>query len=1830
MTGPVSGGYERGTGAPSRSAGMQGTAGAILIVLALGLALRLILAYLLPGSGFDADLGSFRFWAGDLAQNGLYGFYAREFFHDYTPGYLYVLWLVGTVGAALGGVGDLIKIPPILADLAVGYLVWSMIRELGGRERLALLGAAVVVVNPVFWFDSVVWGQVDSVGVVFVLLGLRSLWRDQPERAAIFAVVAALVKPQLGILIPLVAVVTIRRALWPPESGEERLDGTTRTGTGWMRLLERFRAWEARTDRPVRILTTGVVGFLTAVVLCLPFGLSVLQPAAEAPFFTSGLIDQIVKAGGGYPYLTVNAYNVWAVVPSDLGNSLAGSGQWVCDAAGLPGDKCRAGISMFGAVPAVAVGAALLIASFAVLLGVAARHPDRLTLLVVLSLLALAFFALPTRVHERYGFPFFAIGAILFAVSPRWRVAYVVLAVATFANMYVVLTTLYPPANPALNPVRDWLGIGDLLRSQLTVGTVAGLHTVSFVWGLLQLRSDARARLADELAEARLPESPREPARSARPARATPDAAPGGVPERAGRSGWALAGADSATATAPDPPGTAEAGTALTAVAAEAPPPTDAASSPPTWRERSSLADSGLVAWFRDRLGDRPVRADRSRLLRGEGGGRLDRLDVWFLVVLLLATLGLRTFRLAEPYQMHFDEVYHARTATEFLQAWRYGLSHDIYEWTHPHLAKYAMAAGIVLWGEDHVSGASDIGAPIRAAAIEHRREDVFTGDRAGERVHLATGDQIRSEDLRTRETVSRFDAAGASALTVDGSADQLVIGYDDGRLATVDLTVIGLGGVDAGVEPIALATVEHPITHLLVTDDGATVIAASDTRLTAVEMATGSVAGTLELPGIADVVTAGTGPSLVATPGSIDEPAVVASTLAELLDGDAASYEARLTAAAPGGSVVLGTPGDDETRKAIDAAIADGELAGIEIVDLPRVAVATDEGISFIDPSTAGVSGTIEMAGGVHGMAYVLGIEDAKLFVTSGPPDDPGYEVVALAGDAAKNGPVTVGGRHPLPAPGTRVAYNDATQQIHVLGRAYAPPGSDAAAADGWTVYVIEPHAIAVYADARLPADLEPVAWALDVESQYPSDDREELLVFGADGRTASIETGSHAFAWRLPGVIAGALMAACLYLLARILFQRRLVAGLVGLFVLLEGMLFVQSRIGMNDAYVGLFIVAAYALFAAVWTGWWRWRGAFWVAMPVIGLLLGLALASKWAAAYAIGALGLLLLVRSALGRVVAILGLIAISGVLGYLAISVPEGGGLGNIPFLAIMIGLTLIAVVAAVFHPIAWTDEEMRFAVVAPAAVGTLVFFGALALGRLDDPVTVGPLTVAPTLVAITAALGSLVVYAAFRIGAGLGYGPLAGPLAPDDPARVLEPPAPAPDGWLRPGRLLGLPMAWAAVCLVLIPVAVYVGSYLPWAYIENHQLWEGFPAGNTGQTLLDLTAQMYNYHSGLTSNHPASSPWWAWPFDLKPVWFYQDSFAGGTSAAVYDAGNLAVWWLGALALVFASVMAFRRRSLALALISIGFAAQWVSWIRIDRPLFQYHYYTALPFVILALAYLVAELWHGPSRRTWMVARLAAAAAIVAPAALWFLSRPLCGLVSVESVNPGSQACPAVIPELVLTLRTAGLLGVLAVGAIVLGRGLLTIDRGPDERSAVGIRPLLMGGVAIAIALILVTILPDTALITLNGIPVEPIALLVAVPLVYLAAQVMAARDARRYVIGFVAAVVGWFVVFYPNIAALPLPSTIVNAYQGLLPTYLYAFQFPVSQVPRNVATPLLSPTLAILTLAIGVTCLVVAYSASVWRLALAESNAPVRPASSSDDADVLARSGGGA
>ena len=91
---------------------------------------------------------------------------------------------------------------------------------------------------------------------------------------------------------------------------------------------------------------------------------------------------------------------------------------------------------------------------------------------------------------------------------------------------------------------------------------------------------------------------------------------------------------------------------------------------------------------------------------------------------------------------------------------------------------------------------------------------------------------------------------------------------------------------------------------------------------------------------------------------------------------------------------------------------------------------------------------------------------------------------------------------------------------------------------------------------------------------------------------------------------------------------------------------MLFANARIAMNDAYVAFFIVAAFTLFVPLWLGRWRNPSAIAAALLGVGLLLGLALASKWVGAYAIGGVGLLILLRSALGRLIALVAMIGMT--------------------------------------------------------------------------------------------------------------------------------------------------------------------------------------------------------------------------------------------------------------------------------------------------------------------------------------------------------------------------------------------------------------------------------------------------------------------------------------------------------------------------------------------------------------------------------------------------------
>jgi Gpi18-like mannosyltransferase len=1716
VTAPQAGGAGRSSAGLARPTTAGAASSALLILLLLGLALRLTIAYvLLPGSGFATDIGSFAAWADRLAAVGPGGFYAPGYFVDYPPGYMYVLWLLGGLSNILqpaGGTSALVKLPAMLADVGVAFVLYHIVRgwlaKTGRAERLALLAAGIYLFNPVTWYDSAVWGQTDGVGALVIVLGLAALIRGNSEGAFAMAVLAAMVKPQFGVVLaPLVVVVLLKRHLFAPGSGPRN--------RAWLPAFA--REWFEEEQGPRRLISAAIVGTLLLFAMIIPFGLDI-----------PGLIAIFARAAGGYEFLTINAYNIWALIGAGGGQPLVNGGYWN----GSPDT-----VALLGPLPGVVIGALLLGIGFVIGLARAFWRDDRRSLVVVAAFLALAFFILPTRVHERYLFPVYAVLPILAVMNRRWLLISVILAIGSFINLHGVLTTpLYATDN-----LKD-LPLGEFFREPLAVMASVVLHVVGFVLIALELRPSA-ALAADE-EEARL------------------EAA---AAEQASGAAGALA------------PGGAAGTSQLRALAADT---------------RAVLAP--IFAPVSRALS---LRRDRSSELAGEGAGRLNRLDLLLLVLIFVAALGLRTFRLEQPYDMHFDEVYHARTATEFLQYWRYGIPHSIYEWTHPHMAKYLIAGGITLLGDNKVVGTRELGTPVKAAAIEQRwappGEDAITRD--GDRLYVATGTSVDVYDLANGAEVATIPGP-ADALAVDNTNHELYIASSAGdlsQLATANLDRLrsaAPAGAPVQLEAVAigrLANLGGPLTSLTYGSNRLVALTSAGDVIS-IGLAQGIDLGRTQLSGAAAVAVVDAGQRLVVDMSQVTDLNTLVTDLASFTGIDANVLRGRL-APRTGRVTVQGYVGDTDLAQQI----SDAGLTGASVEQGQALAIGNDRGITFIDAETLDELTTIETNAPVTGFALVdRAVDTPTLYAATG-------NTISFIRVPNNESP-TLGDSMPMPGTVTQVLWNSATELVHALGR--TPDGRNS------TVYVIEPHANSVFADARL--DVTPAAVVLDTQPDRPSDNRNNILAFSADGTQDTVDVGSNAFGWRFMGVLAGALMAACLYLLVRFLFRRRIIAVFAAILLLLDGMAFANARIAMNDTYVAFFIVAALTVFVPLWLGRWRNPLVVGAAIVAVAVLLGLALASKWVGAYAMGGVVLLVLLRSALGRLIALVGMVGLTALLGYVAIQ-PDGNGSlanANVTFLILMIGLTCLLAVAMALRPMRLSKDELRFAVWGPVLVGALlvaVIAGVKLAGSsaATQPAATGGLGNSTLVAAAGVALivlGAL-VYGAARLAARFGSGPLAAPheLAPGEEA-PSEPPA---AGWLRPGGgLLGMTWLASLVVLIVLPLVLYIWSYAPWIAVGGrwsdpnnagvadqivqlvatpvNMLVPGLEQkseANTGQTFIQLQLSMYDYHNNLRAKHPASSPWWAWPLDLKPVWFQQGSFVGDTASSIYDSGNIVIFWLAIPAFAFICWQAWKRRSLALTFVALTALSLWLPWARIDRATFQYHFFTTLPFTIVGLAYFLAELYHGPSPPTWLLARASAALAIVGPALLWLFRLPLCGLAGTQLVNPGTEACGATARQLALSDLQVVALGIAVAGLLALA----WLAWSPPRGDWIGRnRPLLMpfalvvvlGGLALTMV---GAMLPGQPVFQMGVGAFElPLLLVLLVILAVPAYYVLRARDPRRFAISALVVAGLWFVIWYPNFSGLPVPSTVLNLLNNVLsPTYNWGFQFAV-----NLSPPSTTPT----------------------------------------------------
>lgn len=352
----------------------KGGAATLAVMLAAGVGARLFAARLYPG--FEADMECFSAWARRMYEVGAGGFYSADFFSDYPPGYMYVLWLLGAVQRVLGlgrdGFYLLLKLPAIAADIITAALLVRLAEKHTTHTAAMTLGG-LYLFNPTVFINSAVWGQVDAIYTLFVFVSIWAASEKKLPRSFFSFAAAAVIKPQAAFFAPILIFAAAEECIYP----------------------------EFRPKRLGALVLWALAAVGAALVLALPFGIG-------------KVISQYIGTLASYRYCSVNAFNFWAM----LGLNWHG---------------------LSGAVSAASYAAILLAVIFA---GVCFFRTDGKAKYFWLGgVICVLTFTFAAKMHERYGYAAIILLAAGCAVSGRREAfsATLFFGITQFVNVAYVL-----------------------------------------------------------------------------------------------------------------------------------------------------------------------------------------------------------------------------------------------------------------------------------------------------------------------------------------------------------------------------------------------------------------------------------------------------------------------------------------------------------------------------------------------------------------------------------------------------------------------------------------------------------------------------------------------------------------------------------------------------------------------------------------------------------------------------------------------------------------------------------------------------------------------------------------------------------------------------------------------------------------------------------------------------------------------------------------------------------------------------------------------------------------------------------------------------------------------------------------------------------------------------------------------------------------------------------------------------------------------------------------------------------------------------------------------
>lgn len=355
---------------------------AIYILVLAAFVLRMVISVM--NQGFPTDIACFYSWANMAYEGGLSNFYTSGTFTDYPPGYIYILYALGFVFSTFkieylsGACLLILKLPAILCDAAAGVLIYKTALKKQTESR-ALLISALYLLNPAVILNSSVWGQVDAV-MGFLLFLMCDLLMDKKMIPAYLVFgIGVLVKPQMLIFTPLLI----------------------------YGILENVILKDFDKHNFLYNLFGGLSVILGMAAACLPFGLE-------------NIIGLYTETMSSYPYVSVNAYNFWALIGKN----------WASQ-----DDK----LLFFTYQTWGTINIVLIVMVSAILFYKARRKESRY--FTTGAFIMISMFLFSVRMHERYLFPVMALLLFAYAARPLrgFRLAYLGVTLAQLYNTAEVL-----------------------------------------------------------------------------------------------------------------------------------------------------------------------------------------------------------------------------------------------------------------------------------------------------------------------------------------------------------------------------------------------------------------------------------------------------------------------------------------------------------------------------------------------------------------------------------------------------------------------------------------------------------------------------------------------------------------------------------------------------------------------------------------------------------------------------------------------------------------------------------------------------------------------------------------------------------------------------------------------------------------------------------------------------------------------------------------------------------------------------------------------------------------------------------------------------------------------------------------------------------------------------------------------------------------------------------------------------------------------------------------------------------------------------------------------